>query len=45
MLFNDTSEMKEIGFKGFETIDTLMMYECSQVPKQKGIYFIRNFLS
>ena len=42
MLFNDTSEMKEIGFKGFETIDTLMMYECSQVPKQKGIYFVLN---
>ena len=42
MLFNDTSEMKEFGFIGFETIDTLMMYECSQVPKQKGIYFVLN---
>ena len=42
MLFNDTSEMKEFGFVGFETIDTLMMYECSQVPKQKGIYFVLN---
>mgnify|MGYP001257463325 FL=1 len=42
MLFNDISEMKKNGFKGFETINTLMMYECNQVPKQKGIYFILN---
>ena len=34
--------MKEFDFIGFETIDTLMLYECSQVPKQKGIYFVLN---
>lgn len=42
MLYDNINEMKEFGFKGFETVETLMMYECSQVPKQKGIYFVLN---
>lgn len=42
MLFDDIKEMKESGFEGFETVDTLMIYECSQVPKQNGIYFVLN---
>ena len=42
MLYDNIEEMKDFGFKGFETVETLMMYECSQVPKQKGIYFVLN---
>ena len=42
MLYDNIDEMKDFGFKGFETVETLMMYDCSQVPKQKGIYFVLN---
>lgn len=42
MLYDNIEEMKDFGFKGFETVETLMMYECSQVHKQKGIYFVLN---
>jgi|TARA_B100001971_G_C18217322_1_gene554743 hypothetical protein len=42
MLFDNINEIKEFGFKGFEAVDTLMMYKCSQIPKQKGIYFVLN---
>jgi len=42
MLYDNIEEMKDFGFKGFETVETLMMYECSQIPKQMGIYFVLN---
>lgn len=42
MLFDNIDEMKKYSFKGFVKVDTLMTYECSQVPKQKGIYFVLN---
>jgi len=42
MLFNNIDIMEEFGFKGFESVDSLMMYECSQIPKKKGIYFVLN---
>ena len=40
MIFDDINDMKDFGFNGFEKADTLMKYECSQIPKQRGIYFI-----
>ena len=40
MNFNNIDEIQNEGFSGFLDINTLMLTECAQVPKIKGIYLI-----
>ena len=42
MIYDNIEDMKTFGMEGFISIDTLMMYECSQVPRQMGIYLVLN---
>lgn len=43
MLFDSISDMIKFGFIGFEEIQTLLDNKCSNVPKEKGIYFVLKY--
>ena len=42
MSFNDLDAIKISGFMGFSKINELMMNDCTNVPKERGIYFVLN---
>ena len=40
MIFDNTDEMKDAGFQGFCTVESLMANGCAAVPDQPGVYFV-----
>jgi len=42
LFFESIAELKSAGYQGFKKIDQLMLNECQDVPKVKGIYLVLN---
>ena len=40
MIFDDVKDMKNAGFQGFHTIESLMESGCSEVPLQSGLFLV-----
>ena len=40
MIFEDINDMKNAGFQGFNTIESLMSSGCSKVPLQSGVFLV-----
>jgi len=42
MLTGNINKLKNYGFEGFHTVNTLQKNGCSTIPKEKGIYLVLN---
>jgi hypothetical protein len=40
MIFDDIKDMKDAGFQGFCTIESLIESGCSEVPLQSGVFLV-----
>jgi len=40
VIFDDISDMRNAGFQGFCTIESLMASSCSEVPIQSGVFLV-----